>query len=322
MLNMDNLRSLYPELEPFDSGMLKVSDIHQIYYEQCGKKDGKPALFLHGGPGGGVGMNDRRLFDPEVYRVVLLDQRGAGKSTPPAELKDNTTWNLVNDIEKLRDHLGIEKWGVVFGGSWGSSLSLIYAQSHPDRVKAMVLRGIFLVRREEIEWFYQKGAGNIYPDHFEKFVEPIPEAERGNLIKAYYKQLTSEDRTVRVRAARAWSTWEMVTSSLYLNPEALKRTEDDEWVQRFARIECHYFNNDSWLDEETHILNNIDKIRHIPCTIVQGRYDLVCPMTSAWALHKKWPEAELNVVPDAGHSAKEPGIRAMLLEATDKYGKM
>lgn len=276
---------MYPDIEPYDTGMLTVSDIHKVYYEQSGNRTGKPVIFLHGGPGGGTSPRDRTFFDPAVYRIVLMDQRGAGKSTPAAELRENTTWHLVADIEKLRNHLGIDKW-VVFGGSWGSTLSLAYAETHPDRVKALVLRGIFTLRRRELIWFYQDGASIIFPDAWEGYLKPIPEVERFDLISAYYRKLTSDDETIRTEAAKAWSKWEMTTSRLFVDPEYILRAEADTWALQFARIECHYFVHGGFMEFDGQLLKNVDKIRHIPTTIVQGRYDLVCPMDTAWELHK------------------------------------
>lgn len=309
---------MYPDIEPYDTGTLAVSDIHTVYYEQSGNRIGNPVIFLHGGPGSGTSPRDRTFFDPAVYRIILMDQRGAGKSTPPAELKENTTWHLVSDIEKLRNHLGIDKW-VVFGGSWGSALSLAYAETHPQRVKALILRGIFTLRRCELIWFYQEGASFIFPDAWEEYLKPIPEVERYDLTNAYYRRLTSEDEEVRVEAAKAWSIWELTTSRLFVDPEYIKRAETDIWAQQFARIECHYFVHGGFFESDDQLLRNVDKIRHIPTTIVQGRYDLVCPMDTAWELHKALPEAEFHIIPDAGHSNKEPGIQAKLLEACEKY---
>lgn len=311
-------RDLYPEIESFNSGFLKVSVLHEIYYEQSGKKDGKPVLYLHGGPGGGTSERDRRYFDPKVYRIILIDQRGAGKSKPAAELKENTTWDLVADIEKLREHLHIDKW-VVFGGSWGSTLSLVYAETHPTRVKALVLRGIFMLRRRELMWYYQDGANHIFPDSFEFFEEPIPLVERHDMMSAYHRRLTGDDSEVQLKCAQRWSAWEMATSRLIVDPELLKRVEADAWALQFARIEVHYFVNGGFLRSDSQILDDLPKIKHIPCTVVQGRYDVVCPAESAWHLHKHWPEAELHLIPDAGHSAKEVGIVNALLNATDKY---
>ncbi|XP_069125078.1 probable proline iminopeptidase [Argopecten irradians] len=315
---MSKKRDLFPEIEPFDSGKLRVSEIHEIYYEQSGNTDGKPVIFVHGGPGGGTSARDRRYFDPEAYRIILFDQRGAGKSTPPAELRENTTWDLVEDMERLRKHLGIDKW-VVFGGSWGSTLSLVYAETHPDQVKALVLRGIFHLRRRELVWFYQDGANHLFPDQWEDYVAPIPEGERGDLMSAYYRHLTSDDEEKRIKAAKAWSKWEMATSRLLMDKDLVNRAEGDLWTQQFARIESHFFVHGGWFNPDDQILQDVGKIRHIPATIIQGRYDVVCPMETAWMLHKKWPEAEFHVIADAGHSTKEAGILHQLIEATDKY---
>jgi proline iminopeptidase len=311
-------RGLYPPIEPHRTGRLRVSDEHEIYFEESGNPDGKPALFLHGGPGFGTDPSQRRFFDPQAYRIVLFDQRGCGKSTPHASLAHNTTWHLVDDIEKLREELGVERW-LVFGGSWGSTLALAYAQTHPSRVSALVLRGIFLLRKSEIDWFYQRGTDAIFPDAWESFVEPIPEAERADMVRAYHRQLTHEDPAVRLRAARAWSVWEGTTSCLLPNRTLIERTAGDELALSLARIECHYFVHEAWLAPPRDLLSNVSKIRHIPATIVQGRYDVVCPMESAWALHRAWPEAELRVVDDAGHSASEPGNAHELVEATDRF---
>lgn len=315
---MPERRSLYPEIKPYRTGTLKVSDIHEIYFEESGNPNGKPVVFLHGGPGGGTEPKQRRYFDPKAYRIVLFDQRGCGKSTPHASLEENTTWHLVGDIEKLREHLGIEKW-VVFGGSWGSTLSIAYAETHPDRVLALVLRGIFLLRRQELEWFYQRGASAIYPDAWEPYEAHIPEAERGDMMAAYYKRLTSTDEKVRNDAARIWSVWEGKTSCLAPNNDLVERMAGDAFALAFARIECHYFVNGGWVEGDRGLLKNVDKIRQIPAVIVQGRYDVVCPMESAWALHRAWPEADLRIVQDAGHSAGEPGIAHELIEATDRF---
>jgi proline iminopeptidase len=262
----------------------------------------------------------RRFFDPARYRIVLFDQRGCGKSRPYASLVDNTTWDLVADIERLREHLGIDRWQV-FGGSWGSTLALAYAQSHPDRVTELVLRGIFLVRPWEFRWFYETpdGTGALYPDLYEEFVKPIPLAERGDLMQAYYRRLTSDNAEVRREAARAWSVWEGATSFLRLNPDYIAKFAEDEVADAFARIECHYFVNGGFLRTPSQLLDDVPKIRHLPCTIVQGRYDVVCPMKSAWDLHRAWPEADLRIIADAGHSAFEPGILSELVAATDRY---
>jgi proline iminopeptidase len=312
------LRTLYPEIEPYDSGMLKVSDLHTLYYEQSGNPNGKPVVFLHGGPGGGTNPKCRRFFDPAVYRIVLFDQRGCGKSTPHAELKDNTTWHLVNDIERIRTHLGIDRWQV-FGGSWGSTLALAYAQTHPEQVTELVLRGIFMLRRWELEWFYQKGCDALYPDAWEPYLKAIPEVERGDLMSAYYRRLTSSDPQVRVNAARAWSVWEGATSYLWQDTSHIESSGEDEFALAFARIECHYFVHGGFFEHDDQLLRNVERIRHIPAVIVQGRYDVVCPMRSAWDLHRAWPEADLRVVQDAGHSAFEPGNISELVQATDRF---
>ena len=313
-------RSLYPEIEPYDVGLLKVSDLHTLYYEQSGNPNGKPVVFLHGGPGGGTNPKCRRFFDPKVYRIVLFDQRGCGKSTPHAELTDNTTWHLVADIERLREHLGIARWQV-FGGSWGSTLSLAYAQTHPDKVTELVLRGIFMLRRWELEWFYQKGCDALYPDAWESFLDAIPEAERGDLMSAYHRRLISADPRVRQAAARAWSVWEGATSFLHQDEAYIHSSGEDEFALAFARIECHYFVHGGFFEHDDQLLRNVDRIRRIPAVIVQGRYDVVCPMRSAWDLHRSWPESDLRIVQDAGHSAFEPGIAHELIEATDRFAR-
>jgi proline iminopeptidase len=312
------LRGLYPEIEPYSSGMLAVSAPHNVYYEQCGNPRGKPVVFLHGGPGAGCNPKCRRFFDPAHYRIVLFDQRGCGRSTPYAELAGNTTWDLVADIETLREHLGIERWQV-FGGSWGSTLALAYAQKHPDRVTELVLRGIFMLRRWELEWFYQHGCDAIFPDAWEDFLAPIPPEERGDLITAYYRRLTSPDAATRLTAAKAWSILEGSTIFLHQDPAHIAATGQDEFALAFARIECHYFVFGGFFSSDDQLLREVGKVRHIPATIVQGRYDVVCPMRSAWDLHRAWPEAELRIVADAGHSAFEPGIKHELLNATDRY---
>jgi len=314
----EDLRQLYPEIEPYDHGHLAVDGQHQIYYEQCGNPDGKPVVFVHGGPGGGAGEEYRRFFDPQVYRIVLFDQRGCGRSKPYASLQDNTTWHLVADIEKIRERLGVERWQV-FGGSWGSTLALSYAQRHPERVTELVLRGIFMLRRKELLWFYQEGASNIFPDAWERYLAPIPAVERGDLMSAYYRRLTSDDEQTRVEAARAWSIWEGTTSLLYRDEKKIAETGADEFAVAFARIECHYFVNGGFFEAEDQLLRDVDRIRHIPTVVVQGRYDVVCPARSAWDLQRAWPESELIVVEDAGHSAFEPGIRSALLDATDRF---
>ena len=315
---MSLMKDLYPQIDPFDEGMLRVSPVHTIYYEQSGNPKGAPVVFLHGGPGGGTVPDYRRFFDPEAYRIILFDQRGSGRSTPHASLEENTTWHLVEDIEKLRAHLDVESWHV-FGGSWGSTLALAYAQTHPARVRSLVLRGIFLCRPKEIRWFYQEGASNIYPDVWEQYVNVIPPEERGDMLAAYYRRLTSDDEAVRTEAARAWSVWEGSTSKLYPDPDLIDHFGDAHFATAFARIECHYFTHDSFFPTANYLIENVDKIRDIPAVIVQGRYDVVCPIVSAWELHRAWAEADFQVIPDAGHSALEPGIRAALVEATDKF---
>ncbi|HEY6190318.1 MAG TPA: prolyl aminopeptidase [Pyrinomonadaceae bacterium] len=312
------MKTLYDPIEPYDHGRLAVSSVHNIYYEQCGNPEGQPVVFLHGGPGGGLIPEYRRFFDPKAYRVVLFDQRGSGQSTPHASLEDNTTWHLVSDMEMLREHLGIEGW-MVFGGSWGSTLALAYAQTHPDRTRALFLRGIFLCRPKEIRWFYQEGASAIYADVWEQYVNVIPESERDDMISAYYRRLTSEDEAIRVEAARAWSIWEGSTSKLYPDMEMINHFGEPEFALAFARIECHYFMNNAFFDTDNYLIENVDKIRHIPTVIVQGRYDVVCPLMSAWELHRAWPEAEFHIIPDAGHSVTEPGIASALIEATDRF---
>ncbi len=311
-------RTLYPEIQPYRTGRLAVTGPHELYFEESGNPRGKPVVFLHGGPGGGTEPKQRRYFDPARYRIVLFDQRGCGKSTPFASLEDNTTWHLVDDIELLRRQLGVERWQV-FGGSWGSTLALAYAQAHPERVTELVLRGIFLLRREELAWFYQEGTSWIFPDAWREYLEFIPPAERGDLIEAYYTRLTSTEAYVQRAAARIWSVWQGRTSRLIPDPELIARTGGDEFSLAFARIECHYFKHGAWLDGGRGLLENVGSIRHIPAVIVQGRYDVVCPAKSAWDLHAVWPESELFIVPDAGHSASEPGIVHELVSATDRF---
>ncbi|TRM64426.1 Alpha/Beta hydrolase protein [Schizophyllum amplum] len=313
---------MFPPIEPYNTGKLKVSDLHTLHYEVCGNSEGNPVVFLHGGPGGGFDTADRSFFNPEKYKIILVDQRGSGKSTPYASLEENTTWDLVKDIEKLREELKIDKWHV-FGGSWGSTLSLAYAQTHPDRVKSLVLRGIFTLRKSELHFFYQNGASHLFPEAWDEFLEPIPEAERGDMILAYHAQLNSADDEVRTRAAKAWSKWEMATSRLYVSPDYIARAEADEFALAFARIENHYFINDGFMRSGQLLeKQEIDKIRHIPTVVVQGRYDVVCPATTAWQLKKAFPELELHIVPDAGHSAREPGIAKLLVEATNKFADL
>ena len=315
------MKQLYPKIEPYNQFDLKVSDLHTIHVEESGNINGKPVIFLHGGPGGGIEPVYRQYFDPEKWRIIVFDQRGCGQSTPHAELQENTTWDLIADIEKIRQHLEIDKW-VVFGGSWGSTLSLSYAITHPDRCEALVLRGIFMIRKKEINWFYQDGTSNIYPDAWEHYLRPIPEDERHDLVTAYYKRLTSNDDSVRIEAAKAWSIWEASTSKLIQSEESIHAFEDAKVAEAFARIECHYFTNRGFFDTDEWLLENVDKIRHIPTVIVQGRYDVVCPMISAWELHRAFPEADFEIVQDAGHSMTEKGIAAKLVEYTDKFSEL
>jgi proline iminopeptidase len=315
------LRQLFRETKPYRSEYLKVSNLHTIHFQECGNPRGKPLLFLHGGPGGGIEPLYHRYFDPKKWRIVLHDQRGCGKSTPFSELRENTTWNLVADIEKLREHLGIDRW-VVFGGSWGSTLSLAYAEAHPERCKALVLRGIFLLRRSELFWFYQEGANQLFPDAWEHFLAPIPKRERGDLMKAYYKRLTSPDRHMRQKAARAWSIWEGSTSKLLFDPALVKKFGRGRFADAFARIEAHYFVNRGFMKRDDQLLRDVRKLRGIPGVIVHGRYDVVCPIRSAWDLHRGWPEAKLVIVPNAGHSMTEPGIRSALIEETERFARL
>lgn len=314
------MKTLYAEIEPFDTGHLKVSDIHQLYYEQCGNPNGSPVVFLHGGPGAGLVPDYRRFFDPEAYRIILFDQRGSGKSVPHASLDDNTTWHLVDDIEKLREHFGIGDW-LVFGGSWGSTLALAYAETHPKRVLGLVLRGIFLGRRDETQWFYEDGGGasSIFPDGWEDFVRIIPEAERVDMIAAYYRRLTSTDESVRFEAARAWSIWESSALKLLPDQKLIDEFTEPDTAAALARIECHYFMNNCFFETDNYLIENVDRIRHIPAVIVHGRYDIICPLTSAWDLHRAWPEATLEIIPAAGHSVTEPGICDALVRGTDSF---
>jgi proline iminopeptidase len=314
----DTLRGLYPAIQPYESGHLEVSERHSIYYEQCGNPQGKPVVFVHGGPGGGCGEKSRQFFDPEAYRIILFDQRGCGRSRPHAELEDNTTWALVADMEKLRDMLGITRWQV-FGGSWGSTLALAYAQSHPDRVSELVLRGIFMLRKQEIDWFYQHGCSLLYPDAWAAYRDAIPAEERDDFVAAYHRRLTSSDESERLAAARAWSVWEASTSCLYPNPGQISAFGSEHFALAFARIECHYFINRGFFEHDDELLRNIDRIRRIPAVIVHGRYDVVCPVANAWDLKTAWPEAELQIVQGAGHSAYEPGNTNALVRATDRF---
>ena len=316
---MENQLNLYPKVKPYDSGFLNV-DQHQVYFEQCGNPNGKPAIFLHGGPGGGGSENVRRFFNPDLYRIIIFDQRGCGRSKPHGCLENNTTWHLVSDIENLREKLGIEKW-LVFGGSWGSTLSLAYAQAHPKSVSELVLRGIFLLRKEELHWFYQDGASRIFPEAWSGFLDIIDEDKRNNLMSSYHEIFKSDDKEKRLKAAIAWSKWEAATSSLAYKPSLVKEFSNPEFALAFALIENHYFVNKGWFKTENQIIENIDIIRSIPAVIVQGRYDVVCPMKTAWELSEAWPEAELIVAPASGHTAFEKEITHALISATDKFGK-
>jgi proline iminopeptidase len=315
---MTQRHDFYPPIEPHATGVLRVNDVHNVYWEVSGNPEGKPVVFVHGGPGGGTDPKQRRFFDPKAYRIVLFDQRGCGHSTPHACLDNNTTWDLVADMEAIREHLGIARWQV-FGGSWGSTLALAYAERHPERVSELVLRGIFMLRRKELEWFYQEGASALFPEAWEPYLAQIPEAERGDMITAYHRRLTSEDPVVRQAAAKAWSVWEASTSFLLPRPEHIVHAGEDEFALAFARIECHYFIHGGFFEVEDQLLRDIGRVRGIPAVIVQGRYDVVCPMMSAWELSRAWPEAVLQVVDDAGHSAFEPGIVDRLVRATDGF---
>lgn len=320
MTTRDPLTGLYPEIEPYSTATLKVSALHTLYFEECGNPKGKPVVFIHGGPGGQISGKERRFFNPELYRIILFDQRGCGKSTPYASLEENTTWDLVSDIEKLREHLKIDRWQV-FGGSWGSTLSLSYAVTHPERVTELVLRGIFLLRRKELEFFYQEGASWIFPEEWEKYLAIIPESERHDLIAAYHRRIMSSDPKIATQAQRAWSTWEGSTSKLIPAADFISRYSDDTFALAFARIESHYFQNRAFFPEDDFLLKNVHKIHSIPGTIVQGRYDVVCPAKSAWDLHRAWPKSKLIIIPDAGHSLTEPGISKALTDACDAYAK-
>lgn len=311
---------MYPSSKPFDENYLKVSEIHEIYYWRYGNPEGIPVVFLHGGPGGGIDKDYHRYFDPEKYHIILFDQRGCGKSRPFSELKENTTWDSVEDIEKLRKKFGIEKWAV-FGGSWGACLALSYASKHPEHTSALFLRGIFTLRKSELDWFYQEGASHIFPDAWDKYLEPIPEEERGDLMAAYHKRLTSENKSERKQAAKAWSIWEGTTCKLNPDLKHIEESGQDDFADAFARIECHYFMNKGFFDYDGYLLDQVERFRNIPSIIVQGRYDVVCPSKTAWELHKKWPEANFKLMPNSGHSLSEPEITKILVEATDHFAR-
>jgi len=313
-------RTLFPAIEPYAVHRLKVSALHEIHVAEYGNAAGKPVLIVHGGPGAGTNPTMPRFHDPAAYRIILFDQRGSGRSTPHAALEENTTWDLVADMEKIRSHLGIERWQLL-GGSWGSCLSLAYAETHPQRVSELVLRGIFTLRRKELLWFYQEGASLILPEPFENFLKPIPESERGDMIAAYHRRLTGPDPAVRLEAARAWSMWE--GSALSLLPDAARVAAFGEpnYAIAFARIECHYFQNRGFFSSDDQLIANAGILRDIPGVIIHGRYDLCTPVFIAWDLHRAWPEAELHIVPDSGHAMTEPGIVHELVTATEKFKK-
>ncbi len=312
------MRTLYPDIEPYRTGMLAVDDRHTLYFEESGNPEGKPVVVLHGGPGAGTNAKMRQFHDPAAYRIILFDQRGSGRSTPHADLVDNTTWDLVADIEKLRAHLGIGRWQV-FGGSWGSTLALAYAETHPERVSELVLRGIFMLRRWELQWFYQSGAHRLFPEAWQAYRDHIPEAERGDFIAAYHARLISDDEQVRLAAARTWSVWEGATSTLVPEPASIDTFEDPHFALSFARIENHYFVNKGFFEVDDQLLRDAHRIRHIPGVIVHGRYDVVCPVQNAWDLHQVWPEARLVITPQSGHSAFEAENAAALVAATDAF---
>ena len=316
------MRTFYPELEPYETGMLDVGDNQTIYWEVSGNPGGKPAVYLHGGPGGASGPDQRRVFDPTKYRIILFDQRGCGSSTPHASESDvdlsvNTTWTLVADLEKLREHLGIDRW-LVCGGSWGSTLALAYAETHPDKVTELVLRGIFTLRLVELDWFYEGGAAAIYPDLWESFLAPVPVNERGHLIEAYGRLLHDPDQFVRERAGVAWATWESSTITLLQEPDKIAHFSDPAFAVAFARIENHYFANKGWFTPNQ-LIDNASRLADIPGVIVQGRYDMCTPAFTAWDLHKNWPEAEFHLIPDAGHAFDQPGILDAIIAATDRF---
>jgi proline iminopeptidase len=313
------MRTFYPRIKPYITHWLAVDELHTLYIEEVGNPEGIPVLFVHGGPGGGCTENDRRFFDPEKYRIVLFDQRGSGRSKPHAELTGNSTPELVADIEQIRNFLNIDKW-VVFGGSWGSTLSLVYAQAHPQQVLGMVLRGIFLCRRQDIQWFYQDGAGHVFPDYWEDYLAPIPDEERGDLLHAYYRRLTGDNEIERMAAAKAWSIWEGRCASLHPNHELVEHLGSPHTALAMARIEAHYFVNSAFL-ADGEIISNVDRLSDIPAIIVHGRYDMVCPVDQAFALHRAWPDARLEIIRDAGHASSEPGTLAALVEATDSLVK-
>lgn len=317
---MSERKTAYPSIEPYDTGILPVSHGHEVYYEQSGNPKGKPAVYVHGGPGGGCSPGQRRVFNSEKYRIILFDQRGCGQSKPFASLENNTTWDLVDDIEQIRRHLDIDRWQVC-GGSWGSTLSLVYAQTHPQRVSELVLRGIFTLRKSELDWYYQGGAGRIFPDEWEKFIAPIPESERSDFVSAFYKRLIGTNEAEQLEAAKAWSMWEGSTINLLQRPQQIEYFGSDKFAIAFSRIECHYFINSGFFENDGWVLENTGLLKNIPTTIIQGRYDVCTPMKTAWDLHRALPNAEFIVVPDAGHAYDEPGIADAIIRTTDGYAK-
>lgn len=312
------MHRFYPALEPYRSGRLRVSALHELHFEECGNPAGKPALVLHGGPGSGISPFLRRLHDPERYRIILFDQRGCGQSTPNGELRENTTWDLVEDIERLRQHLAIDRWQVM-GGSWGSTLALAYAQSHVARVSELIVRGVFTVRQREITWFYQDGASLLFPDAWEAYLAPVPAAERHDLVAAYYRRLTGPDLGVQLACAQAWSLWEGATSALRPDPATIAKSGSPAFALALARIECHYFQNRGFFASDDQLLHHAGRLAGVPGAIVQGRYDVVTPPETAWLLHKAWPQASFSLIPDAGHMTTEPGITDALIRATESF---
>jgi len=313
------MQTLYPEIKPYARHELAVTEPHVLYVDESGYADGLPVVFIHGGPGAGCDALSRRFFDPNLYRIVTFDQRGCGRSTPHASLDNNTTWDLVADLERIREHLGIDKW-VLFGGSWGSTLALAYAQTHPERVHALLLRGIFLCRPQDFQWFYQEGASRLFPDYWEDYLAPIPADERGDLMQAFYKRLTGQDQIAQMHAAKAWSTWEGRTATLRPNSQVVERFSDSHRALSIARIECHYFVNNAFLDADQ-LLRDMPKIAHLPGLIVHGRYDVICPLDNAYALHQAWPNSELQIIRDAGHAASEVGITDALVRGADDMAR-
>ena len=314
---MPDLRTVYPEIEPYETGMLDVGDGHSVYYERSGTRGAKPAVFLHGGPGGGCAPIHRQLFDPALYDVMLFDQRGCGRSKPYAELEANTTWHLVADIERLRALMGVDKW-LVFGGSWGSTLALAYAEKYPEHVSELILRGVYTLTRAELDWYYKFGVSEMFPEKWERFLAPLPEHERHDPMAAYRRLLTGEDEAARLEAAKAWSIWEGETITLLPNPAYTDVFGDGHYAIAFARIENHYFVHAGWL-EEGQLLRDAGRLNGIPGVIIHGRYDMPCPAKNAWALHKSWPEADFHLIEGAGHAYSEPGILDQLIRATDRF---